>query len=94
MSNEGGTGHSSCSHCPSGDFQALIKISVTTRLSEFSQCFKIKIYTLKQFMYIPSVDLETSFVFFSKQPDLTKEAGADVVQKCFATLQGLPPWIV
>jgi len=45
-------------------------------------------------MYIPSVDLEASFVFFSKQPDLTKEAGANVVKKCFATLQGLPPWIV
>jgi hypothetical protein len=93
MSNEGGTGHPSCSQCPSGDFQALIKISVTG-LSEFSQCFKIRIYTLKQFMYIPSVDLEALFVFFSKQPDLTKEAGANVVKKCFATLQGLPPWIV
>jgi hypothetical protein len=76
------------------DFQALIGISVTSGLSEFSQYFKIEIYTLKQFKYNPSVDLEASFVFFSKQPDLTEEAGADVVKKCFATLQGLPPWIV
>ena len=45
-------------------------------------------------MYIPSVDLEASFVFFSKQPDLTTEAGANVVKKCFATLQGLSLWIV